>query len=837
MSSSKDTKLIPLFGRLDDERSKFFVSLLRDAADKKRNGGKYIRMQTSKAPPGGPATHVTGNIYIKDLTTEFKNESFLPRVAPDDEISSEWVRYFTDVIARIYNKMFDKNNKLGREIIELIESVSNIASPGSEEEFTQEIIKILVLNMTKKAGVPAFNRTDPSTWTNIETVNYDNDTLKYLLKAPDAVYDPNNISFAIGHDDIVLLGNNFTDCYNNIDGLIAAGGIGALDSLKTTFNYNYNKYFIRKMLEEHAKTAKQPINNSTSILLDDNVIVEQEKYFRKGGILYTKNDKGEDVRVDRNSPAYAELHNDPNKCLDTGFKDNNTLNEKCSDYLRDCLMGKNIDKCKTFLQKPDYWTNVKDELDDMLPVTAVDTLRSFQFDFISVDDKNLGRKINKVITVEKWIEKLHVLSKTPKPKEAQVDQIVTDARNAASALGANDISTNAAGLAARKALLRGVDYNVALTAGENAAKALMLANDIVVATVGANAAVALAAAQAEITGAGAIAGSVEELAYDTVLAALTAAAAIGRATAATVAAAGNKSLKNETTVAVVNDVVTEAERQPRTGAGTQQILTLGEVNKISSNNKLIDYLKMLVTKINSNPAILNSDYVNPNDTSSISKINNSFEDSYLARKGVKARLAPRNSITRLSNLFQQSNDNLRLRFNIGPFSNVPVSFVPSMRGGNNTVIKSFEDSLSNEIKRTSNILANHHNGIKTRLKLYGKEIDPNDNKKIEKLIEQLDKSEEKLYTASLYAEKYAQLLELHGEKDDNNSILTYNHLKEFVDNRNKIFNRVTKKQDDLLSVMKALIDIAVKEELQSKPGSVPEKETKLNDDLFNNINY
>jgi uncharacterized LabA/DUF88 family protein len=82
--------------------------------------------------------------------------------------------------------------------------------------------------------------------------------------------------------------------------------------------------------------------------------------------------------------------------------------------------------------------------------------------------------------------------------------------------------------------------------------------------------------------------------------------------------------------------------------------------------------------------------------------------------------------------------------------------------------------------------------------------------KISELIESLKNSEQKLYKASLYTEKYAKLLEIHGQKD-NTSILSLDHLKEFVDNRNKYFSRVVKKQNDLMSIIRSIAEAVNKE--------------------------
>ena len=136
-----------------------------------------------------------------------------------------------------------------------------------------------------------------------------------------------------------------------------------------------------------------------------------------------------------------------------------------------------------------------------------------------------------------------------------------------------------------------------------------------------------------------------------------------------------------------------------------------------------------------------------------------------------------------------------------------------MTGGSSDLLDTFEERLSDKTKYISHIISEHHVSLNKRLERFGKKIDTNDQKKISDLIDNLAESESKLYKASLYAEKYAQLLELHGT-DDNTSVLTYDHLKEFVDHRNKYFDRVSKKQLDLLSIIKSIAEAVNNETLQ-----------------------
>jgi hypothetical protein len=114
------------------------------------------------------------------------------------------------------------------------------------------------------------------------------------------------------------------------------------------------------------------------------------------------------------------------------------------------------------------------------------------------------------------------------------------------------------------------------------------------------------------------------------------------------------------------------------------------------------------------------------------------------------------------------------------------------------------------MKYTSHIIEAHYKALVIRLDNLGKNISQADDKKIRELISQLGSSEDKLYKLTLYMEKYANLLEVHGQ-EDNKDVLSVDNLKEFVDNRDKYFDRVTRKQTNLISIIRALAEAVSKE--------------------------
>jgi hypothetical protein len=671
---SKDLKLVPLFGKLDDMRSKLFISALREASDKIRGSNSYKATKITKA---GVNYGIQGNIYLSEVTYHFKNKYFMNKDSTigDDDIHSEWKTYINNISARINNATYTKTptptSNIGKNIIDLIESVNGNVLVGSEEEFTQELIKMLVESGTRKmpdGTIQPIDMSSPSTWTNIESVTYYRIQLilAKLMIGANTLYNrfsPAIFTLMTGADrniDTIPLENK--QAYENfiLNSLSIAGS--PLPDNQVKFNLNLTKYWLLEQLDEHFKNAKQPINNSSSFFDKDTPAV-QEQYFRKDGKLYTFDSDGNEVHVDVTSVAYRKLSDDSTKCLDTGFKDSTSgTGQTCADYLHDCLQGKGVEKCKAFLQNQDFWKITQDEVNNMLPVNAVKTLTSFGFEFYSTFDAEAGRKFKKVYDVNKWIENLAEKAKS----------------------------------------------------------------------------------------------------------------------------------------------------------GTSPGLSIADVENITKNLKLTGYLGMIVHKINSNPAILNDDYVGPNN---INQINSQSFDTTLSKIGLKPRYAVQTlsvgDITKFQNAVTDNYRYIKALFRIpGVGSSIfNAGMSGRMVGGGTDLIDTFEERLSDKTKYISHIIANHHISLNKRLERFGKKIDTNDQKKISDLIDNLAESESKLYKASLYAEKYAQLLELHGN-NDSTSVLNYDHLKEFVDHRNKYFDRVSKKQLDLISIIRSIAEAVNNETLQ-----------------------
>ncbi len=226
---------------------------------------------------------------------------------------------------------------------------------------------------------------------------------------------------------------------------------------------------------------------------------------------------------------------------------------------------------------------------------------------------------------------------------------------------------------------------------------------------------------------------------------------------------------------------------------------------IAKNEKLKGYLALLVKKVNSNPAILNRGITKSDEQKRYNP--NAFSGSKLASMGVKPRipggsLAP-SSIERLAHIVRAEQDAIRIRL-MGP------AIMGGILTGGSAQIDDIESRISTEHKQTWALFQIHYLALVDQLKNMGKDIAKEDKNKIQELFDQLKKSEVKLMQIMLMTEKYKDLIQIHGEKDSN-SQLTVDHLKQFVDQRNKYFTRVAKKQNDLISIIKSISEAVQKE--------------------------
>ena len=628
----KNAYLVPLFGRADDMRVKLFIDELRNQFDAKTQ--EYVA--------------------ITKYTEIFENQYFENRDAAtkDESPHSEWEIFLKDLSVRL-NKKKVLSSSTDTNDIAIINIIKKVNFPPStvEDKFVVALIKTLFTN---------FNGTSVSiykvdTWKNVTEVEYRTPLCIDIIRAISPVTAiPNEFTFFNFSYYYVyksLNGNSLQAFFKrNINWATVVGTPTHTDSGAKEFGYRYDKYWLKMLIETHAANAITPV--TVSKFFDDASVPSEQVYYRKGasGELYTRNASGAEIRVDYGSDEAKKL-TAADKCMGTGLDDNTAVaGEKCADYLRDCLSGKDIIKCKAYLEKADFWEKAQDEVGKMLPAIAVQTLNAFEFGMESVWDNTANCRLLKYKSVESWVANL----------------------------------------------------------------------------------------------------------------------------------------------------------------ASHGIIPV-DVEKITKNVKLLGYLAMLVKKVNSNPAILNKDYLGETDSAIINNLD-AFTGSRLANMGIKARVVNPNHVTvssvdKLSDAITRANDTIKLTIGLPGLHGYSNNIL--LRGGA-TTLETFEENVTDITKQTANIMSLHISALILRLKKYNKEISKEDTDKIMKLIESLKNSEEKLNKAILYTEKYARLLEIHGQKDNTN-ILSMDHLKEFVDNRNRYFIRVAKKQNDLMSIIRSIAEAVNKE--------------------------
>lgn len=371
-------------------RAKLFISELRQQADKTRNNGSY-KFSGSATPEG--------RIKITEKTDAFVNKWFNVRVPGDSDkdIHPEWVAFASHFASRIANKTQDnieaapKPTDLSNKILAIIRSVGVAATNGTEQQFTQELIRSLFFKIEGTTG-GAVDIGNVTTW---------KDATKFTYKVA---------------DNLRLLFSDARPMKQLYD--VTTAATADVTTIKE-FGYKYDAYWLKTLIGEHVESATQSI--SPSKFFDEDVAGVNEVYFRKGSELFTRDATGKEIRVDTGSPAFQALKYD-DKCFGSGVKGTVVSGETCADYLRDCLSGKGVEKCKIFLLDANFWDIAQTEVDAMLPKIAVTTLKAFEFPMEEVWDNTANRRLLKFKSVTAWSESLGELTKTT-PQKMTVEEV------------------------------------------------------------------------------------------------------------------------------------------------------------------------------------------------------------------------------------------------------------------------------------------------------------------------------------------------------------------------------------------------------------------------------
>jgi hypothetical protein len=237
-------------------------------------------------------------------------------------------------------------------------------------------------------------------------------------------------------------------------------------------------------------------------------------------------------------------------------------------------------------------------------------------------------------------------------------------------------------------------------------------------------------------------------------------------------------------------------------AGGNGKLSNAEYTKIAGNTALIGYLESLVAKVNRNPAILNPGYTG----SHISNNPNAFANTTFSKYGLQPKnVVVGSGVPSMSSIVALQNAVTSNRNMIAVYYGVPLTGYALQNGGGIAeYLESVQDNNKYPLKLSA-LINESFNSFVASLRNHGKDLDQGDMTHINKLIADLKEKEEKLFKAAIYTDKYVRLLSVFGQTDNAN-VLSMDHVEQFVDKRNSYFTKVGKKQDDLLSILKALAE-------------------------------
>jgi hypothetical protein len=237
-----------------------------------------------------------------------------------------------------------------------------------------------------------------------------------------------------------------------------------------------------------------------------------------------------------------------------------------------------------------------------------------------------------------------------------------------------------------------------------------------------------------------------------------------------------------------------------------------DIKSIRENTRLSGYLNKLIGLINSNPGILNKDYTGK---ANLTQNPNAFTNTHLGRFGLLPKqVIVASGVPSMSSVLSLQNAVMSNRNQIGMNWGVMPQGLIFQRGGGMSsgiaeVLEKAQDNSAFPLK-LSKIMEDSFKSFIMSLKSHGKDLDSGDKDHIDKLITELQNTENKLFKAAIYTDKYVRLLGALGQ-NDSSKIVTLDHAKEFVDRRNSYFSKVGKKQDDLFSILKALAEAGQQE--------------------------
>jgi len=248
--------------------------------------------------------------------------------------------------------------------------------------------------------------------------------------------------------------------------------------------------------------------------------------------------------------------------------------------------------------------------------------------------------------------------------------------------------------------------------------------------------------------------------------------------------------------------------------------------KIQQNDKLKTYIEGLVSKVNSNPTILNPSYLGDGKTVNKTNYNSIFNGWLSTKYGIPGRIMFKNkrnnlNVTRqidlVSNNLLFTRNSMQSRIMLLPGGKILVNgstfpFVSVLTGGSNDddeynqdggAIGYFRSVADNEMfKPNGPLLKELTANMKATADAYGIRFD---FKTLNEKIDSLIKSEKGLFQAAAATLAFFSDAERYG-KYDKSQVLTVDTAIELAKARDERLNRVDNKTNDLIAALQKLAD-------------------------------
>ncbi len=228
------------------------------------------------------------------------------------------------------------------------------------------------------------------------------------------------------------------------------------------------------------------------------------------------------------------------------------------------------------------------------------------------------------------------------------------------------------------------------------------------------------------------------------------------------------------------------------------------VDGIAKNDKLKQYLSMVVNKVNSSPAILNPNYTTNVDVTNYLRDpmrNPNSRYSGFINSRVQVNNA-REAVVRTGIVLQ--------RYYRGLVPTLVLANGQGLVGGGleGGMVLNLRQNVVNEKPKSGHaLLRGLYNNIVKNLEVSGRRLHPEQENKINELFNQLKESEDKLWKAINITNNYSQLVRnLGGSVYDPERLLTFEHMNSLVEKRGAQLDKVVKRSGSLVDILASMTE-------------------------------